>query len=106
MKNFKKVKNLLKQDLIVIFILELLVIGYQMYDNDIKILNIVLAFMVLFGYFCAKEESKVSGIIGIVLSSAMLLISFLDIGSLLDLIIGIILMIHSVNYNNCLNNKN
>ncbi len=106
MKNFKKVKNLLKQDLIVIFILELLVIGYQMYDNDIKILNIVLAFTVLFGYFCAKEESKVSGIIGIAIGSAMILISFLSIGSLLDLILGLILIIHSVNYNNCLNNKN
>lgn len=98
MSDFEKAQKNLRNDLIVIFVLELLLtILFLIYSGDVNIFTIVFVVLSFIGIFLAKAGSRGAGIIGIIFGILML-ITILS-GDIIDFMLGLFLLIHSIKYN-------
>ena len=94
---FEKAAKNLKNDMLLLFILELIIFIISLVRSNINIFSIVFAIFLFIGYLFAKEKRKQAGIIGIIVGILMMsTILFLDLA---DFLLGLFVVLHSVKYN-------
>ena len=92
MTEFEKAQKNLKNDMLVLFILDLIIFFFSLI-NKVNFFSLVYAVILFIGYNEAKKGNKNAGIIiGILM---MLTILSADI---LDFLLGLFVLIHSVKY--------
>ena len=96
MNNFDKAKKNLKNDMLILFILELLIVSFSLYKGNTNYFSIGFTILLLLGYFLAKNGSKAAGIIGVIVGILMA-IAILN-GDLVDALLGIFILFHSSKY--------
>ena len=101
LSNNKMVKNL-KNDFLVLAILSLIVSSgiFILYKEDSNIMirfgiQIGYTLLLFWGYTIAKQEKKSAGILGIIIGILMILTVF---SSIIDALLGLFLLIHSIKY--------
>ena len=94
----KIIKNL-KNDFLFLAIIQIIILAISLFvDNSIlTISSIVYGILLLVGYSSAKNIKKSAGSIGIFVGILMILTILT--GNIIDLILGIFLVSHSVKYN-------
>ncbi len=97
MDEFKKVQKNLKNDMIVLFILELIICGFLLSDGELNIFSVVFAIFLFIGFILSKNGSKLAGMIGIIFGILMMLTILL--GDMIDFLLGLLVVIHSIKYN-------
>lgn len=105
MEEFEKVKKYLKQDMITLFVLEILVIVLSLFTNLVQykyytvgiICCLAFAIVLFFGFLYAKNGEKIAGTIGIVVGVLMMLTIINNEG--IDFLCGVIVFVHSIKYN-------
>ncbi len=96
MKEKQKIQKNLKNDMIVLFVLELLLFGYTLSKGNFNFMPLIYAVFLLLAYFQANKGEKIAGIIGIIVAILMMLsIVFFD---LIDFLLGLFVLIHSLKY--------
>ena len=58
MSDFEKAQRNLKNDMIVLFVLQLIVVAYSIFHGPFNYFSIVYAILFLAGYYFAKKEKK------------------------------------------------
>lgn len=96
MNDLKKAQKNLKNDMIVLFVLELIIFGFSIYAKNISIFSIGFAAFLFTGYILAKSGSKSAGIIGIIVGILMMLT--ITTGYLVGFLLGLFVIIHSSKY--------
>lgn len=94
MNEFEKAKKNLKNDMIFLFILGLIGCGYSMYIGELYIFSIILTVFLFIGFILSKNGSRAAGILGIIVGILMIMS-----GSIIDILLGIFVTIHSIKYN-------
>ncbi len=97
MDGFKKAQKNLENDMLVLFIIELIICGLSIYVDVLDIFSIVLAFFLFIGFILSKHGSKSAGIIGITVGIFMMLT--IIIGDIIDFLLGLFVVMHSIKYN-------
>jgi len=96
-KELKIIKNL-KNDMLVLFCINLLLIGLLFYTKLYTITDLLVyiinALCLFVGYRAAKQSKNYAGILGVVVGISMILS-----GSIIDAVLGIFVIIHSFKYN-------
>ena len=96
MNNFDKAKKNLKNDMLILFILELLIVSFSFYKENINYFGICFTIFLFLGYFLARSGSKAAGIVGMAVGILMT-ITILN-GDLVDALLGIFIVFHSSKY--------
>lgn len=96
MSEFEKAQKNLKNDMIVLFILELIILGFSIYSGNMNIFSIGFAIFLFIGYFLAKNGSKSAGTIGIIVGILMMLT--IITGDIIDFLLGLFVVLHSSKY--------
>lgn len=94
-KNQKNLKN----DMLVLFIIELILLVFNLIKNEIGlnlIINAIFTVLMFIGYTKAKEKAKVAGTIGLV-TSILMMITILNL-DIIDFLLGLFVFIHSLKY--------
>ena len=95
LKTSEEVVKNLKNDMLVLFILDLIIFFFSLI-NKANFFSLVYAMILFIGYNEAKKGNKNAGIIGIIIGILMMLtILFADI---LDFLLGLFVLMHSVKY--------
>ena len=105
MKDFKKAQKNLKNDMLILFILELLVFVFSIFSSlfNLTFTSVIFAILLFVGYNYAKKGEKKAGTIGIVVGILMMLTI---IGAdILDFLLGLFVVLHSSKYNKLIQNK-
>lgn len=89
MNEFEKAQKNLKNDMIFLFILGLIGCGYSMYIGELYIFFIILTDFLFIGFILSKNGSK-----GIIVGILMIMSE-----SIIDILLGIFVTIHSIKYN-------
>ena len=95
MTEFEKAQKNLKNDMLVLFILDLIIFFFSLI-NKVNFFSLVYAVILFIGYNEAKKGNKNAGIIGIILGILMML-TILS-ADILDFLLGLFVLIHSVKY--------
>lgn len=101
MNVFEKAQKNLKNDMIVLFVLELIILGFSIYTENINIFSIGFAVFLFIWYILAKNGSKSAGIIGIIVGILMMLTIITD--DIIDFLLGLFVIMHSAKYNKSFN---
>ncbi|MEG2848553.1 MAG: hypothetical protein RR904_07345 [Bacilli bacterium] len=96
MNEFEKVQKNLKNDMIVLFILELIILGFSIYFGNMSIFALVFAVFLFLGFFLAKSGSKTAGTIGVIIGILMMLT--IITGNIIDFLLGLFVILHSFKY--------
>lgn len=97
MTNFEKAQKNLKNDMIVLFVLELIILGFSIYNGNINFFSIAFAVFLFLGYILSKNGSKSAGTIGIIFGILMMLT--IIAGDIIDFLLGLFVVMHSSKYN-------
>lgn len=94
----KSQKNL-KNDMLFLFVIELILLVFNFFKSGViaAIINLIFAALMYVGYVKAKEGQKVAGIIGMV-TGILMMLTILNY-DLLDFLLGLLVLIHSLKYN-------
>ncbi len=101
MNDFEKAQKNLKNDMIVLFVLELIILGFSIYTSNINVFSIGFAVFLFIGYLLAKSGSKSAGTIGIIVDILMMLT--IITGDIIDFLLGLFVVMHSSKYNKSFN---
>ena len=101
MNDFEKAQKNLKNDMIVLFVLELIILGLSIYTGNINIFSIGFAVFLFIGYILAKNGSKSAGTLGIIVGILMMLT--IITGDIIDFLFGLFVVMHSSKYNKSFN---
>lgn len=89
--------------MLILFILELIILVYSLATNAFNIFAVIFAVTLFIGYTYAKKGTKAAGTIGIVVGILMMLtILSMDI---IDFLLGLFILLHSVKYNKLVEKK-
>ena len=97
MSEFEKAQKNLKNDMLALFVLELIIFIFLIINNSFNFLALIFAIMLFVGYLFAKKGQKTAGIIGIIVG--ILMMTTILSGDLIDFLLGLFVLIHSVKYN-------
>ena len=97
MTDFEKAQKNLKNDMFILFILELIIHIFSLITDIFNFWTIVLSLVFAMGYIFAIKGKKIAGIIGIVVGILMMLTILF--GDIIDFVLGLFVLIHSVKYN-------
>lgn len=97
MGDWAKVQKTLKNDMLLLSILEIIIVIFAITQNSLNIPTIVFAASLFAGYFLAKSGKAAAGTIGIIVGILMALT--IIGGDIIDFLLGIFLIKHSSNYN-------
>ena len=101
MTDFEKAKKNLKNDMITLFILELVAFGLLYFVKDtFHAFSLGFAVFLFIGFILAKNGFKAAGIFGIVVGILMMLT--IITGDIIDFLLGLFVVIHSYKYNKLL----
>lgn len=89
-----KSQKTLRNDFIVLFILELLLVGMTISEGNFNIFNAIFAVLALLEIYLTSTNSKFSWIVGIIFGIGM--ISTIIIKDIIDALLGIFVLIHSI----------
>lgn len=103
MNDFDKAQRNLKNDMIVLFVLELIILVFSICTGNINIFSIGFAVFLFIGYSLAKNCSKSAGTIGIIVGILMMLT--IITGDIIDFLLGLFVVMHSSKYNKSFNQK-
>lgn len=103
MNDFEKAQKNLKNDIIVLFVLELIFLGFSINTGNINIFPIGFAVFLFIGYLCAKSGSKSAGTIGIIVG--ILMMFTIITSDIADFLLGLFVVMHSSKYNKSFNKK-
>ena len=105
MKGFKKAQKDLKNDMLVLFILELLFFVFSIFSSSISLTftSVIFAILLFVGYNYAKKGEKKAGTIGMVVGILMMLT--IISADILDFLLGLFVVLHSSKYNKLIQNK-
>ena len=95
MTEFEKAQKNLKNDMLVLFILDLIIFFFTLI-NKVNFFSLVYAVILFIGYNKAKKGNKNAGIIGIIIGILMML-TILS-ADILDFLLGLFILIHSIKY--------
>ena len=95
MTEFEKAQKNLKNDMLVLFILDLIIFFFSLI-NKANFFSLVYAVILFIGYNEAKKGNKNAGIIGIIIGILMML-TILS-ADILDFLLGLFVLMHSVKY--------
>ncbi len=93
---YSKAKNNLKNDMLVIFIIESLINIYSIYKGNTNYYGIGFALLLFAGYLLTRKGSKAAGIVGIVVGCLMML-TILN-RELTAFLFGLLIVLHSSKY--------
>lgn len=96
MSDFEKAKKNLKNDMLVLSILELIIIIYSIISGNINYFSFIFAALLFSGFILSKNGSKSAGTVGIVVGIWMMLTLLL--GDIIDFLLGLFVVIHSSKY--------
>ena len=103
MTEFEKMRNNLKNDMIVLFILELIISVFSIIANNFSVFSIIFAILLFVGYTFAKKGTKTAGTIGIIVGILMMLTILTR--NIIDFLLGLFVVIHSLKYNKLIQTK-
>ena len=103
MTEFQKAQKNLKNDMLVLFILEIIIFAFPLFGSNYNIQNnyqnifsLIFSILLFVGYNFAKKGSKNASTIGIIVGIFMMLtILYLDV---IDFMLGLFVLIHSLKY--------
>lgn len=95
MTEFEKAQKNLKNDMLVLLILDLIIFFFSLI-NKVNFFSLVYAVILFIGYNEAKKGNKNAGIIGIIIGILMML-TILS-ADILDFLLGLFVLMHSVKY--------
>lgn len=98
MENMEKVRKNLQSDMIVLFVLELIILGFNVLNFSITgiIASAVIAILLMAGYQKAKNREESAWVIGVVVGVLMMFTILL--GDIIDFLLGLFVLIHSLKY--------
>ncbi len=97
MNEFKKSKKNLKNDMLVLFIFEIIILVASIIVKEYNSFTIIFSLLFFIGFLKAKDGKKIAGTIGIITGILMMLTIFtLD---LIDVLLGLFVLLHSIKYN-------
>lgn len=103
MKEFEKAQKNLKNDMLVLFILELIILVFSLINRSFNFFTLIFAVLLIIGYIYAKKGEKAAGTIGIIVGILMMLtILTVDI---IDFVLGLFVLLHSLKFNKLIKNK-
>ncbi|MBQ4263699.1 MAG: hypothetical protein IJB83_05635 [Bacilli bacterium] len=103
MKEFEKAQKNLKNDMLVLFILELIILVFSLINRSFSFFTLIFAVLLIIGYIYANKGEKVAGTIGIIVGILMMLtILTVDV---IDFVLGLFVLLHSLKYNKLIKNK-
>lgn len=97
MSKFEKAQKNLKNDMLVLFVLELIIFIFLIINNSFNFFALIFAIMLFVGYLFAKKGQKTAGTIGIIVG--ILMMTTILGGDFIDFLLGLFVLIHSVKYN-------
>lgn len=97
MSDFEKAKKNLKNDMIALFVLEIIGFALSIGIDKINYFSLVFAILLLVGFLLAKNGSKAAGIVGIV--TGILMMFTIILGNIIPFLLGLFVLIHSLKYN-------
>lgn len=103
MAEFEKAQKNLKNDMIVLFILELIIFVFSIVNNAFNFFAIIFALFLLACYIFAKKGTKAAGTIGIVVGILMMLTILT--GDIIDFLLGLFVVMHASKYNKLIQTK-
>ena len=100
MNDFEKAQRNLKNDMMVLFLLELIAFIISICMKNINIFFLVYAALNFLGYSLAKLGSKMASTIGFIIG-VLMIITIINgsMGSIINFLLGIFVVIHSLKYN-------
>lgn len=97
MSEFEKAQKNLKNDMFVLFILEVFLFGLSLLVGETSIFAIGFAVLLSVGYNLARKGSQSAGIIGIIVGVLMMIT--IVTGDIIDFLLGLFVLMHSLKYN-------
>lgn len=94
---FEKAQKNLKNDMIVLIVLQLIIIGLSLYIGEFSVFSIVNLVGLFIVFVLSKKGSKLAGILGIFIG-AFMMITIIS-GSIIDFLLGLFILLHSIRYN-------
>lgn len=101
MSDFEKIKKTLKNDMTVLFAIQLLGLVYSIFEKKFNYSIVIFALLFLLEYAFVDNGKKIAGIIGIILS-IFLIIS----GNIINILLGMFVILHSFKYNKLVKSNN
>ncbi len=95
MMEFEKAQKNLKNDMLVLFILELIIFFFSL-TTKANFFTLVYAAILFIGYTEAKKGTKNAGIIGIIIGILMMF-TILS-ADIIDFLLGLFILMHSIKY--------
>lgn len=98
MEDVEKIRKNLQSDMIVLFILELIILVFNVVNFSIVgiIASAVIAILLMTGYQKAKNREESAWVIGVVVGILMMLTILL--GDIIDFLLGLFVLTHSLKY--------
>lgn len=103
MSDFEKAQKNLKNDMLVLFILELIFFVFSILSSSFNFPTVIFAILLFVGYNYAKKGVKTAGTIGIIVGILMML-TILS-ADIIDFLLGLFVVLHSSKYNKLIQNK-
>ena len=98
MENVEKIRKNLQSDMIVLFVLELIILIFNVVSFNVIgiIASAVIAILLMVGYQKAKNHEESAWGIGVVVGIFMMLTILL--GDIIDFLLGLFVLLHSLKY--------
>jgi len=100
MNDFSKAQKNLKNDMLFLGIIQVIIIVLSLIGGSFSISNVLFAGALIAGYNSAIDGTKTAGTIGLIVGILMILTILL--GDIIDCLLGIFLLSHSLKYNKLL----
>ena len=99
MNNFSKAQKNVKNDMLILGIIQVIIVILSLVSDNFTIQNVLFAGALIAGYDSACKGTKTAGTIGIIVGILMILTILL--GDIIDCLLGIFVLSHSLKYNKC-----
>ncbi len=96
MTEFEVAKKKLKEDMLLLAILELIFLFLTLASNKFNFFCIIYAVVLFLGYTYAKKGKRAAGIIGVIIG-VLMMISIIS-SDIIDFLLGLFVLLHSLKY--------